>query len=316
MTDVVIILPVEPRTPPDLAEFGIDADALKQLHKVRPGRATLQLLFVAALFAGAGVFGTMANHPVAWLGQWVVQGLVMAGMLCAAHFCIHSTLWGRPWDRYAGAVLCAPLLVNFSVFQNFHLEHHRHTGADDDPQPPRVFSSVWRYLRRMFELRFIAKFGRWSINSLRGEFPYFVRSAKARKAVQQDAVLQLVWVLAMIALTVAFPHLMITNYWIPWLFFIPSIFLVTVGEHYGCEKGDNVYRNTRTIGASRLLRLVLWDINFHGEHHIFPRMPGSSLAKLPPAIGLRFAYRQPSYLAFHVWAVRGLLARSGSKDRA
>lgn len=290
-------------------ELGISPAELGDLHRLQPVRATLQLALLVAIFVGAGVVGGVVDRLPVLILQWIVQGVALTGMLGAAHFCIHATCWGKPYDRTMGTVLCTPLLTNFSVFKNFHLEHHRTTGTDADPQPPRVFNSVLSYLIQLSELRFIAKFGRWSLWSLRRKYPHFVRTASGKKAVRTDTVVLLAWIAAVLAATAVWPGWMLRNYWAPWLFFLPVVFIVTLGEHYGCEKGEDIYRNTRSIKSAWPLAIVLWHLNLHGEHHVFPRMPGWNLSKLPPALGKRFIHCQPSYFAFHAWVLSRLARR-------
>ena len=53
-------------------------------------------------------------------------------------------------------------------------------------------------------------------------------------------------------------------------------------EHADCEvsKEPNCLRNTRSVRSNLLVRILLWDTNFHVEHHCYPMVPFYNLHKL------------------------------------
>jgi fatty acid desaturase len=53
-------------------------------------------------------------------------------------------------------------------------------------------------------------------------------------------------------------------------------------EHADCEvsKDPSCLRNTRSVRSSLLIRVLLWDTNFHAEHHCYPMVPFYNLHKL------------------------------------
>ena len=53
-------------------------------------------------------------------------------------------------------------------------------------------------------------------------------------------------------------------------------------EHSDCEVNEvsNCLLNTRTVHSCLLVRTILWDTNYHAEHHCYPMVPFFNLHKL------------------------------------
>jgi fatty acid desaturase len=53
-------------------------------------------------------------------------------------------------------------------------------------------------------------------------------------------------------------------------------------EHADCEvsKEPNCLLNTRTVPSNILVRTILWDTNYHCEHHCYPMVPFFNLHKI------------------------------------
>lgn len=268
------------------------------------------LAYTALSVGGYCLLGTAAsNLPTPWLLPvlWAVQGLLLTGFFSALHWCVHSSCFGAPWDRIFGAIWGTPLFINFSIFKAFHLWHHRHTGTEKDSQYQRTFVDFRSYISAFTAYRFVFVFSRWSIQALAGIHPYFTRSSQQRKAATVDAIILVVWLSAVGAVTAAVPMWMIIHYWMPWLFYLPCVFIVSVAEHYGCENSPDTARNTRTTRAGWLLRTVLWNVNFHGEHHLRPSAPFWTLRSLHSSLGGTIQNVAPSYLAVQREILRDII---------
>ena len=53
-------------------------------------------------------------------------------------------------------------------------------------------------------------------------------------------------------------------------------------EHADCEvsKEPNCLRNTRSVRSNLFIRILLWDTNYHAEHHCYPMVPFFNLHKI------------------------------------
>jgi fatty acid desaturase len=78
-------------------------------------------------------------------------------------------------------------------------------------------------------------------------------------------------------------------------------YLIT--EHTLCSRDQNFLTNTRTTLANFPIRLLMWNMPFHAEHHLFPAVPFHSLPALHNQIGSRFTHVASGYVATNrrVW---------------
>ena len=51
-------------------------------------------------------------------------------------------------------------------------------------------------------------------------------------------------------------------------------------EHADCDLVPNQLHNTRTVESTFWMRWLLWETNFHAEHHAYPAVPFYNLPKL------------------------------------
>jgi fatty acid desaturase len=51
-------------------------------------------------------------------------------------------------------------------------------------------------------------------------------------------------------------------------------------EHTDCDLTNDCMLNTRTVESNRFARWLLWETNFHAEHHAYPAVPFYNLPKL------------------------------------
>lgn len=63
-------------------------------------------------------------------------------------------------------------------------------------------------------------------------------------------------------------------WWIaPCILGYAPINFVRNAEHADCDRIQNQLLNTRTVESNRLMRWVLWETNYHAEHHAYPAVP-------------------------------------------
>ena len=51
-------------------------------------------------------------------------------------------------------------------------------------------------------------------------------------------------------------------------------------EHANCDLVSNQLHNTRTVESNFFIRWLLWETNYHCEHHAYPAVPFYNLPKL------------------------------------
>ena len=117
---------------------------------------------------------------------------------------------------------------------------------------------------------------------LRGDlsaYPY-VSAAAAPKIIRSGRAMTGLMVGGSVVSAVLFGWATPLLYWIgPQLLGQPPLRAYLLAEHTGCTEDRNGLTNTRTTLTSAPVRLLMWDMPYHAEHHLFPVDP------VPPAGG-------------------------------
>jgi fatty acid desaturase len=120
----------------------------------------------------------------------------------------------------------------------------------------------------------------WSLNG----FSYGKDSGIMQR-LQRTAIAQLTIYTVIFLMAFQIPNgLFYLVYWwiVPVLCGYPFINFFRNLEYANCEvsKAPNCLRNTRIVRSNILIRTLLWDTNFHAEHHCYPLVPFCVLHKL------------------------------------
>eukprot|EP00522_Entomoneis_paludosa_P012373 CAMPEP_0172455780 /NCGR_PEP_ID=MMETSP1065-20121228/12244_1 /TAXON_ID=265537 /ORGANISM="Amphiprora paludosa, Strain CCMP125" /LENGTH=418 /DNA_ID=CAMNT_0013208259 /DNA_START=95 /DNA_END=1351 /DNA_ORIENTATION=+ len=75
-------------------------------------------------------------------------------------------------------------------------------------------------------------------------------------------------------------------------------------EHADCEvsKEPNCLRNTRSVRSNILIRTLLWDTNYHAEHHCYPMVPFFNLHKLNELMYEHVIHNERDHFTTQNWA--------------
>ena len=251
---------------------------------------------------------------------WLVQAIVLVGVTSVIHECIHGLFArARLVNRWLGAIAAAILLKNYTLHRAFHLRHHACTTKEDDPEPRADLRSVRDYLmlaaRRgnILFTTYISCVGTW--HAVRGDQPQYLPSSEL-VGVRQDALIEVFWVVAVLASFAIRPWPTIFGYVIPLCISSSLSFLVFLPEHYGTTFGSALaIDNTRTIRSNALFRFLFWNNNFHAEHHAFPGVPYFQLQRVHRLMGDNIAHNMSSYTQFHLQLIRQLATNHHHKQQ-
>jgi fatty acid desaturase len=281
---------------------------LRQLYRRSAWKPIVQTCVIVGTYFAIGCIGLWLNRWEVWIPIWFCQGFILSGSLGAAHDCVHGTLYDSPRaNRIAGAVWASLVLFNFSLYKYFHLEHHRYTSVEGDTEPWGTFPNLWFYIATLPTIAFSTAFWKMSWMATKGLYPDFVKTPSARRSVDRDNWIQLIWLLLIGVLTIISPLLMASLYWIPLIISLPMLFLTNLSEHYDCDWGQNQWNNTRTITSNPIFRYYFWNANYHAEHHVYPGIPSYNYPKVHQLIGYRFKYVEKSYVMFHLKLIWSLI---------
>lgn len=273
-------------------------------------RAIGRTLVVGSLYAALAVAGFLADRAPVWAAVWLVQSFILVGAYSAMHEGGHSTLYSsRRANHVAGVLWGSTILVNWSLWRAFHLEHHAHTAEPGDPESKYKVAIVRRsqyLLMPLGGLQFIGDLWVASLRTLTGRFPAYVRTRHRRRTIQLEAVFLLLVTAALVSGAIAAPGLVIHVWLAPLLVMVCLTMPATaLNEHYGCATSGDALQTTRTVVSNRALRYLLWNGNYHAGHHLMPSVPFHHAPALHRLIEPQADYVARSYTAFHLEVLRG-----------
>ncbi len=266
-----------------------------------------------ALLLGAGWAVAVAPWW-ALLPAMVALGIVQAALFAVVHETVHLTAFRtRRVNEVVGWVAACPSLLNWHFYMAFHMAHHRHT--QDPARDPEMLVQVPRTLQAYVGRVLAVPYWRTRVgvawDGLRGDLsrhPY-VPPAAAAKIVRSIRGM-LAAVVGVSAVAVA-----VVGWWAPLVFWIgpqllgqPFLRLYLLTEHTGCSEDDDGLTNTRTVLTVAPVRVLMWNMGFHAEHHLVPSIPFHRLPDAHRAMRSRLGVVQDGYARWHVAFVRGLRA--------
>jgi len=77
----------------------------------------------------------------------------------------------------------------------------------------------------------------------------------------------------------------------------PLLRAVLIAEHTGCSQDADGLSNTRTTLTAFPVRLLMWNMPFHAEHHLYPAIPFHQLPAAHRALRKHLAHLAPGYPA-------------------
>jgi fatty acid desaturase len=188
---------------------------------------------------------------------------------------------------------------NSTYYRYYHSWHHRYTqdpARDPELMFPRAGSRA-AYLR---EISTIGFWYRRTVDYLWLAFglarlPFL--PDRARRAVAVSVSCQLsIYAAALGAVAAGFTA-PLYFFFLPSLLAMPFMRAYLIAEHTLCSRDQNFLTNTRTTLTVFPIRLLMWNMPFHAEHHLFPAVPFHRLPALHEAIGDRFAHLGGGYVA-------------------
>lgn len=283
------------------------------LRSLNPWWASFQILHCWATILLVWVLCSLWPNPLMICAGVLIVGGRQLGLGIINHDAAHFLLfknralndWVTQW------LLLRPLLGStVDGYRKYHLDHHRYTQKANDPDLP--LSAPFPITRKSFYRKM------W--RDLSGQTGWKAQTATLRNAfgrADEPVVARLRKGFARLgpnlAINLAFLGGFVwTGHWylyfllwiapnLTWLQFISRV--RNIGEHAAVPDNDDRLRNTRTVSANRLERLLLapYFVNYHLEHHLLVSCPCYHLPKMhrlliAKGFGAQMEL-QPNYLA-------------------
>jgi fatty acid desaturase len=239
-----------------------------------------------------------------------LHGVTLVTMFAPMHECVHRTAFAsRAANEIIGWIAGVLSFYNSTYYRYYHTWHHRYT-QDPARDPELIYpkaSSRFQYLVEitgvMFWLRRAIDYPALAFGRTR-DLPFVPDRARRRIALSVSIQL-LIYLMGVATIALGFPAVL--YYWfLPVILAQPFLRALLVVEHTGCSEDRNGLTNTRTTLASFPIRLLMWNMPYHAEHHLYPSIPFFQL----PAVHLRLrdslAHIAPSYIAANRAVIQSL----------
>jgi fatty acid desaturase len=253
-----------------------------------------------------GCFTAMALYPhplVLLTGTLLIAGRQL-GLAILQHEGAHGTLFKSRWaNEVLVDWLCArPVWQNVRKYRTHHIQHHIHTGSDQDPDIslhkdfPISRQSLLRKFGRdvsgytgvkaivgliMMDMELI----RWTVANEVVRLPQAGRSLAVRlAALVRNSAGVIITNLVLFSLLWAAGHAWLYAFWV--IAFISPLQLFlrirSIAEHGCMQRSSNTLQNTRTTLANWIARVTVapHHVNFHAEHHLMASVPCYRLPRM------------------------------------
>jgi len=285
---------------------------LRALSVRSDAKGALQTGLHLALLAGAGWLVTLASS---WMlvPAMLLLGIAQVTLFAPLHETMHLTAFAnRRANAIVGWLVGCLSLLNWHFYGAFHLAHHRFTqDPERDPEltppPPTGFLG---YLARIAALNYWRARFTLIADAWRGDlsaYPFIANHARARIVTSTRLMTVFIAVLAL-------GSAVLIAWWVPLVFWIgpqllaqPLLRLYLLTEHTDCAETDDGLTNTRTTLTNPLVRLLMWNMGYHAEHHLYPSIPFHRLADAHQALRDRLGVIQHGYARWHWGYLKGLL---------
>jgi fatty acid desaturase len=250
-------------------------------------------LAIAACFAAMALY----PHPLVLLVATCLIGGRQLGLAILQHEAAHGTLFKTRWanDTLVDWLCARPVWQNVALYRKHHIQHHIHTGSQNDPDIslhkdfPISRRSLLRKLARdisgftgmkaltglvMMDMGLI----RWTVANEIVRLPQTGRTLGDKLAsLLRNSAGMLIANGALAAALWANGHGWLYACWVV-AYLIPlQVFLRirSIAEHACMQHSPDVFLNTRTTRANWLARITVapHHVNYHTEHHLMASVP-------------------------------------------
>lgn len=275
--------------------------------------AFLAKVIVWALLLATGV--TLFFDDVCWKQQigaalgvlMIVHGVELQ------HQALHNTgFTSRILNRIVGFFLGLPLFISYAHYKDRHLHHHQHLGTSLDSEffqySKEKHKNAISLVSSLLMLPHWSRVGRLMIAALVNRSVGPIHNAKNHPAIRTDYLLFSLAIGGLLLGAVGLHNP--DGLKVLFLVFLaaPVHTLIELPEHFGCARGTDIYRNTRSIRSNRLMTWFTNGNNFHVEHHLISSVIPERLHILHRRVRPQIVFFNSSYREFV-----GLLIRNPVK---
>jgi fatty acid desaturase len=270
------------------------------------------ILFPLLWVIGAGL--VRGRTSVSVVG-YLFMGLAALGLSAVLHEASHNLVFKSPRLNWLiGVAAGLPCLLSVSAYRALHLAHHAHERSDRDPDDIELHQKDGRLLRAIYVgFAILGTYLYLPHVALQGF--RLARRSKRRLILAEYGVSVGAICLAGRVLGTAW----LTHFWLIPLIIASQITSLRGLAEHGMTTAGNPFTASRTVVSTRVVSVLLLNLNYHLEHHLFPGVPWYNLPRvhriLLPEYRLVGASVYPGYARYFLDFARALCAPVRSNVR-
>ncbi|HWP82762.1 MAG TPA: fatty acid desaturase [Bacteroidota bacterium] len=233
-------------------------------------------LFFVGVWVASGLLFLHSSFFVFQIACYFLMACCVNALPILMHEGCHSLLHKNPMvNRWLGFFCGLPGLVSVSAYRSIHLIHHGHTRSKDDPD------DIENSPRQSMPLVLI-----YYVVLLVGIYIYIftvpvVGFQKAQPRAKKNILAEYGMMLGIYtALFILVPFEFLLHLWLIPLVIAGQLSNVRGLAEHGLTTGGNEFTDTRTVLSNRFVSLMMCNLNYHLEHHLFPGIPWYNLPKV------------------------------------
>ena len=290
----------------------LSASQLKVLNTRSDIRGFIQLAVHLSIMIIAGYLWIRGASWSIKIPAVIVYGFSLAAMFAVVHESCHRTAFANnrlnDFVAWWGGVLSG---YNSTFYRRYHKWHHRYTqieGKDPELEDPKP-NNFKEYLIEISGYN-------WWLGKLKTH--YQVATGKLENApyiadnVRSEAIestrLQLAIYAGAIAISLVARQPWFITYWLfPLAVGQPMLRFILLAEHTDCTKDNNSLTNTRTTLTWLFIRIMMWNMPYHAEHHLYPSIPFHALPQAHQELKEHFTIIDRGYMRVNQNIINNLL---------
>ncbi|HLP50494.1 MAG TPA: fatty acid desaturase family protein [Chitinophagales bacterium] len=291
-------------------------EEIQQVMQKSDWKAAFEVFHTWAWIAFAFALPGFFPNPFTILISLFILGGKQLACAIILHDCSHDSMFtSRKVNRFVGNWFGAyPIMHDVDKYRPYHIQHHIHTGLDEDPDSPLTtgypttgMSMLRKFLRDFFGPTGIKSNVAVLLMQL-GVLKYSLNGKAERASLKDKSMGQiLLAALKNIAGPVAANLILFLILFAcgqPWLYLLwPAAMFTTnnfslrvrsMAEHSMVDDRSNPHKNTRTTYANFVERILFapHNVNYHAEHHLCMGAPSYNLPYMHQLLLQRGFYKE------------------------
>ncbi|MCC7437446.1 MAG: fatty acid desaturase [Armatimonadetes bacterium] len=251
---------------------------VRLLSKPSDAQGMYAAVSVVAVYAGSALL-------ILWSSLWFLQILGIIGMSCAmirggflVHEASHHTLMKtRKWNAVFGVAFGIPIAMPVTIYGYFHRIHHAYERTERDPGNLEFMAQKLHIHPTL--LQWLVLIVGTELSILQTVLTALVMVVRSKR---RDILVE--YLLVALFFFSVFSFITLTEFMVVWV--LPFLLAATamnvriIAEHELPVSLESQFTRTRTVVSNRLIQWILYNGNFHLEHHLYPKVPAYNLPRL------------------------------------